>query len=58
VGIESNADFPSLMQALQAVARATPDIMFDVQRVDRLNPSGMAATLLLILPFYERRSLN
>jgi hypothetical protein len=58
VGIESNADFPSLMQALQAVASATPDVMFDVQRVDRLNPSGVAATLLLILPFYERRSLN
>ena len=58
VGIESSADFPSLMQALQAAANATPDIMFDVQRVDRLRPVGMAATLLLILPFYQRPSLN
>ena len=58
LGVESNGDFPSLVQALQAAASATPDMMFDVQRVDRLRPVGMAATLLLILPFYQRPSLN
>jgi hypothetical protein len=55
LGIESDGDWPSLMQA---VADAAPGTMFDVQRVDRFNPRGVAATLLLILPFYQRRSLN
>jgi len=58
VGIESSADFPSLMQALQAAAGATPDIMFDVQRVDRRNPVAAVAALLLVPPFYQRPALN
>lgn len=58
VGIESAGDFPRLMQALQAVASATPHIMFDVQRVDRRNPVGVASTLLLTPPFYQRPALN
>ena len=58
VGIETSADFPSLMQALQAAASATPSIMFDVQRVDRRNPVGVTATLMLAPPFYQRPALN
>ena len=34
------------MPALQAAAAGIPDAMFDVQRVDRLNPVGFAAALL------------
>jgi hypothetical protein len=58
VGIESDGNWSSLTRGLQDLASAAPDSMFDVQRVDRLNPVGVAATLLLILPFYQRRSLN
>ena len=58
VGIESSADFPSLIQALQAAASTTPEVMFDVQRVDRRNLAGAAAALLLIPPFYQRPALN
>ena len=56
LGIETSADFPSLMQALQATANA--NIMFDVQRVDRRNPAGATSALLLIPPFYQRPTLN
>ncbi|HET7086681.1 MAG TPA: enhanced serine sensitivity protein SseB C-terminal domain-containing protein [Rhizomicrobium sp.] len=58
VGIETSGDWPSMMQGLQEVARDAPDSMFDVQRVDRFNPVGMAAALLQSPPFYQRRFLN
>ncbi len=58
LGIETTADWPLLMQALQAAASGLPGAVFDVQRVDRLNPVGLAGALLQLSPFYQRRSLN
>jgi hypothetical protein len=56
VGIETQGDWPSLMQALQAATQdAIPGLVFDVQRVDRRNPAGMAGALLQATPFYQRR---
>jgi hypothetical protein len=59
VGIETNADWPSLMQAIVAAAeKSAPGLVFDVQRVDRKNPAGMAGTLLQAAPFYQRRNTD
>lgn len=58
LGIESSGDWPSLMSALQAAASAVPNAMFDVQRVDRQSPVGLASGLLQLAPFYQRRTLN
>jgi len=61
VGIAINSqiggDWPSLMQALGAVAEKS-NTMFDVQRVDPLNPAGLTGVLLQSVPFYVRRAPN
>lgn len=55
VGVETGGDMVSLMQQIEAVAKkAAPGILFDVQRVDRTNPVGMADALLRVEPFYQR----
>ena len=54
VGVETAGDWPSLMQAVQAAAE-TLDQTFDIQRIDRANPVGLASTLLQVPPFYQRR---
>jgi hypothetical protein len=59
VGVELDprtaGDWPSLMQAIQVAAEASvPDMMFDIQRVDRRNPAGMTAALIQAAPFYVR----
>ena len=54
VGVETAGDWPSLMQQVQATAE-TLDQPFDIQRIDRANPVGMASTLLQVPPFYQRR---
>ena len=61
VGIEldskTGGDWPSLMQAIQAAAETSvPDMMFDIQRVDRRNRAGMTSALLQAQPFYQRRA--
>jgi hypothetical protein len=64
VGIElesaSKADWPSLMRSIEAaVETSVPGTVFDVQRVDRYRPAGMADALLQVPPFYQsRRALN
>jgi hypothetical protein len=59
VGIELDSkmggDWPSLAQAIQAAAEAhVPDMLFDIQRVDRRNPAGMTGALIQAAPFYVR----
>lgn len=55
VGIETAGDWPSLMQAIQSAAEAhVPDMLFDIQRVDRRNPAGMTSALIQAEPFYVR----
>ncbi len=57
VGIETGGDWPSLIQAIKAAAElAVPDMLFDVQRVDRHNRAGMTDALLQVAPFYQRRT--
>jgi hypothetical protein len=56
VGVETAGDWPSLMQAVQAAAETSaPGQPFDIQRIDRANPVGLASTLLQVPPFYQRR---
>jgi hypothetical protein len=55
VGIETPGDWPSLMQAVQAVAeRNIPGMEFDVQRIDRSRPNSLTDSLLQVPPFYQR----
>jgi hypothetical protein len=55
VGVETAGDWPSLMQAIQAAVKASvPDMMFDIQRVDRRKPGGMTSALIQAAPFYVR----
>jgi hypothetical protein len=55
VGIETQGDWPSLMQAIKAGAeKSVPDMVFDLQRVDRRNPVGMTSAMLQVAPFYQR----
>ena len=61
IGIEAASQnarpqyWPQLMQAIEAAAHdALPGLVFDVQRVDRYNPSGMTGALLQTEPFYRR----
>jgi hypothetical protein len=57
VGIETEGNWPSLMQAIQAAAATSvPDMVFDIQRVDRRNLAGMTSALLQAQPFYQRRA--
>lgn len=59
VGIETKSDWPSLMQAIEAAAeKSVPGMVFDVQRVDRYSPVGIAGTLLKAEPFYRRENPN
>jgi hypothetical protein len=63
VGIETNgapqSDWPSLMQAIEAAAeKSAPGLVFDVQRIDRNNPVGVAGALLQTAPFYRRRNTD
>jgi len=63
VGIEFGAlaqtDWLSLMQAIETAAQAVlPGMTFDVQRVDRYSPAGMAGILLQTEPFYRRHAVN
>lgn len=56
IGIETTGDMASLVQQIQRIAEsAAPDMEFDVQRVDRKNPLGMADALLQAEPFYTNR---
>jgi hypothetical protein len=57
IGIELDSagggDMASLVQQIERIAEsAAPDMVFDVQRVDRDNPLGMADALLQAEPFY------
>ena len=59
VGIElepgARNDWPQLIQAIQAAAdAAVQGMVFDVQRVDRTNPTGLTGALLKAPPFYQR----
>lgn len=60
VGIEFAAQegggMAALMPEIQRVAEAqAPGIVFDVQRVDRHQPQGIASALLQVEPFYMRQ---
>jgi hypothetical protein len=56
IGIETTGDMASLVQQIERIAEsAAPDTVFDVQRVDRKNPLGMADALLQAEPFYTNR---
>jgi hypothetical protein len=56
VGVEFHAqggDWSALMQAIQAAAEASvPGMVFDVQRIDRRNPTSLTDALLQVAPFY------
>lgn len=56
IGIETSGDMASLVQQIERIAESTaPDMVFDVQRVDRKNLLGMADALLQAEPFYTNR---
>ena len=55
VGIETSGDMAALVAEIESeVGQSAPGIVFDVQRVDRARPSGMAGALLQAQPFYQR----
>ncbi len=55
VGIETTGDMAALMGEIDKAAQASlPGLVFDVQRVDRARPQGMAEAMLQTPPFYER----
>jgi len=57
VGVETDnaAGFRALVEAIQQEAEASvPEMLFDVQRIDRRNPSGLTEALLQVPPFYIR----
>jgi hypothetical protein len=59
VGVElepgAASDWPLLMQAVQAAAETSvPGMVFDIQRIDRRNPSSLTDALLRVPPFYQR----
>jgi SseB protein N-terminal domain/SseB protein C-terminal domain len=57
VGIETEGDWLSLMQAIEAaVTQSIPGTMFDLQRIDRQRPNSLTDALLQVPPFYQRRS--
>ncbi|HEY4078347.1 MAG TPA: enhanced serine sensitivity protein SseB C-terminal domain-containing protein [Rhizomicrobium sp.] len=54
VGIETSGDMAALMPQIERAAQqAVPGMVFDVQRVDRNAPTGMADALLQTQPFYS-----
>lgn len=55
VGVETSGDMTALVADIErAAADGAPGIVFDVQRVDRARPTGMAGALLQAQPFYQR----
>lgn len=55
VGIETSGDMAALMGEIDRAAQVSlPGLVFDVQRVDRARPLGMADALLQTEPFYQR----
>ena len=55
VGIETTGDMAALVSDIeQAMQTNFPGLLFDVQRVDRKRPLGMADAMLQLEPFYER----
>ena len=55
VGVETSGDMAALVADIErAAAEGAPGIVFDVQRVDRARPTGMAGALLQAQPFYQR----
>lgn len=64
VGVETNnaAGFRALVEAIQQeTERSGLDMQFDIQRIDRANPSSLTQSLLQAPPFYVRggsRTLN
>ncbi len=55
VGVETSGDMAALVADIEhAAAQDAPGIVFDVQRVDRTRPTGMAGALLQAQPFYRR----
>ena len=55
VGIETSGDMAALVADIErAAGENAAGIAFDVQRVDRSHPTGMAGALLQAQPFYQR----
>jgi hypothetical protein len=55
VGIETSGDMAALTREIEQAAQLSlPGLVFDLQRVDRARPLGMADALLKTTPFYER----
>jgi hypothetical protein len=55
VGIETSGDMAALVADIErAAAEGAAGIAFDVQRVDRARPTGLASALLQAQPFYQR----
>ncbi|MDB5734662.1 MAG: sseB [Alphaproteobacteria bacterium] len=55
VGIETGGDMAALLSDIERAAQVSlPGLVFDVQRVDRKRPAGMADAMLQLEPFYER----
>ncbi|MES2473319.1 MAG: enhanced serine sensitivity protein SseB C-terminal domain-containing protein [Pseudomonadota bacterium] len=55
VGIETSGDMAALVADVErAAAEGAAGIAFDVQRVDRARPTGLASALLQAQPFYQR----
>jgi hypothetical protein len=55
VGIETTGDMAALVGEIERAAREkVPGLVFDLQRVDRAQPTNMASALLSTQPFYQR----
>ena len=55
VGIETSGDMAALVAEIErAAAEGAPGTAFDLQRVDRSRPTGMASALMQAQPFYQR----
>lgn len=55
VGVETQGDWASLMQAVEAAAdTAVPGLVFDLQRIDRSRSNSLTEALLQVPPFYQR----
>jgi hypothetical protein len=55
VGVETGGDMAALVADIErAAAEGAAGIAFDVQRVDRTRPTGLASALLQAQPFYQR----
>jgi len=57
VGIETSGDMQALAEEISRIAADTvPGMVFDVQRVMREQPQGLAEALLQTPPFYQRNN--